>query len=140
MYMYVHTMASNCGCKGIRSCLVCEPDTLRKCTTVKNVPDKDVYMCYNCGNVINTSDSELSLSRPPLRRCAENDCKLADCLYSPDHVTTSDPHEQCIQFNGITVVKDFITPMLENDLIREIDSSEWAESQSGRRKQVERCS
>ena len=37
---------------------------------------------------------------------------------------------------GVTVVKEFISREEEREIVAEIDRSQWAESQSGRRKQV----
>ena len=37
---------------------------------------------------------------------------------------------------GVTVVKEFVSREEEREIVLEIDRSQWAESQSGRRKQV----
>lgn len=61
----------------------------------------------------------------------------------PGHDVTatieSHPHhdkQTGIEFPGIYVLPDFISPCEETDLMTGIDSLPWAISQSGRRKQV----
>ncbi len=131
---------SACGCKGIRTCLICESlvdsNVHKRFST--NIPsDTDIYMCYNCGNFIIDEEmrSQQTEQQTPLKRCvSQTTCILTNYLCSPDHVTISD--NQCVEFSGVTIVKDFISPLIERDLIQQIDSSRWAESQSGRMKQV----
>lgn len=52
-----------------------------------------------------------------------------------DHVMCGD---QKLDFGRISVVKNFISEEEEERIISAIDSLPWAESQSGRRKQVTR--
>jgi alkylated DNA repair protein alkB family protein 4 len=40
-----------------------------------------------------------------------------------------------VQFNGVTVIKEFLTTDEEAELASHVDSAQWVESQSGRRKQ-----
>lgn len=42
-----------------------------------------------------------------------------------------------VEFDGVTVVQDFLTHQEEKELIEAIDQQPWVESQSGRRKQVQ---
>lgn len=41
-----------------------------------------------------------------------------------------------VVFEGVTVVKDFMSRDEERNIVSQIDAHQWAESQSGRRKQV----
>ena len=43
------------------------------------------------------------------------------------------------ELKEVTVVKDFVSEEEERCIVAEIDGSRWAESQSGRRKQVSLC-
>lgn len=44
-----------------------------------------------------------------------------------------------LEFDGVTVVQEFISDDQEQALVQAIDRQPWAESQSGRRKQVRGC-
>lgn len=69
-------------------------------------------------------------------------CYKCNKIYVGDDVTiTIESHPEHgtqtgINFPGLYVLPDFISPVEENALMTGIDSSSWEISQSGRRKQV----
>lgn len=69
-------------------------------------------------------------------------CYKCNKIYVGDDVSaTIEAHPQHnqqigIEFPGIFVLPEFITPAEENRLVAGMDSQPWAVSQSGRRKQV----
>lgn len=118
------TRATTCGCRGIRKCLVCAPDNNNGASVCDIGTCTDLYQCYNCGKITETF---VVPSSSPWRKCIV-DCDDRSILY-PNVGRTE-------FFSGTIVIKDFITSDEEISLIRHIDESGWAESQSGRRKQV----
>lgn len=127
LWVWLKKMAT-CGCRGIRKCLICELNKEQR-SVADIVKDKSIefYQCYNCGNMIDIQETVILDALSPLRRC-KRDCNGEPTLYPPGHVTCS--------LNGTVVFKEFISVDEELFLIRQIDESGWAESQSGRRKQV----
>ncbi|KAK6184268.1 hypothetical protein SNE40_006769 [Patella caerulea] len=92
-----------CGCKGIRSCLLCENvDTATKLTESK--PLKIYEYCQQCRSAWEYG-------------------------HHPDHGGSS------IEFPGIYLQEEFVTEEQERDLCKNIDSTPFVDSQSGRRKQ-----
>ena len=99
-----------CACKGIRTCLLCEAN---KRSVEPEVADTyaDYYFCRECGD--NAFDHRFT-----------------------DHSTHTelDP-DSYINIDGVFVEPDIVTISQEAELIRRIDSFQWVDSQSGRRKQ-----
>ena len=121
-----------CGCRGIRRCLICQSDA----ATNVSISEKDIYQCCNCGRLMDNG-MEYEIFSPPLRKCRnEQNCQKQHHLVVPDHVTISTQSDETVSFGGVTVVKEFVTFKEEESLINQLDMSLWAESQSGRRKQV----
>lgn len=120
-------VAAKCGCKGIRTCLVCE----HKNAIVPQVdkPQMALYQCHKCGRIMEARApcGRLDPDAPPLYSC-QSICSNVRVLLAS--------HRQEWQFEGVTVVKDFISAEEEDLIVGEINSRVWAESQSGRRKQV----
>ena len=114
-------MAKSCGCRGERSCLVCErdgEDPERPAPLARH----EYYQCVSCGKLLQTSI------------CHTSCCNMA-VITVPDHVIISNSTN--VMFGGVLVVKEFISE--ERALVEQIDSSPWADSVSGRRKQVSAC-
>lgn len=101
-----------CGCKGIRSCLLCE--------------------------------TEYKIIKPNLKACFEKCSSYVYCPYCekawpgwnfdlykkhPNHQGTA------IEFPGVYIKLDFLTPWEINSLINILEKIPWEASQSGRRKQ-----
>lgn len=121
-----------CGCRGIRHCLVCQSDA------ATDVPksEREIYQCCNCGRLMHNG-MEYEILSSPLRKCRkEQNCQNQYHLVVPDHVTVSNQSDETISYGGVTVIKEFVTSKEEESLINQLDMSLWAESQSGRRKQV----
>ncbi|RDD36482.1 Alpha-ketoglutarate-dependent dioxygenase alkB-like protein 4 [Trichoplax sp. H2] len=115
-------MADNqlvCGCKGIRTCLICEKQgksfNQHQSTSQENV-DRYFY-CNQCHLTYRYSYSPL----------ADGDGAKANC---DNHATNLGP-----QINGIKVVNNFVTLEEESKMVTKIDLSTWTTSQSGRKKQ-----
>ncbi|CAH7257117.1 alpha-ketoglutarate-dependent dioxygenase alkB homolog 4 [Phodopus roborovskii] len=93
-----------CGCKGIRTCLICEKQ--------RHGP-------------------------PPWQISLQ---KKYQFLYCPDTGWAMGPEDSDFEgwafpFPGVTLIKDFVTPEEEAEMVRLMDSDPWKLSQSGRRKQ-----
>eukprot|EP00058_Branchiostoma_floridae_P011193 XP_002596681.1 hypothetical protein BRAFLDRAFT_219277 [Branchiostoma floridae] len=91
-----------CGCKGIRTCLLCEGER----TTVKAPQGHAVTYMY----------------------CNQ-------CHKAWRHMEGSRCQTEEMDFPGVLVVEDFITPEEEADIVTVIEGTEWKVSQSGRKKQ-----
>ncbi|BHF64324.1 alkB, alkylation repair 4 [Sparganum proliferum] len=101
------TIMSECGCKGVRVCKLCEG---RKAfITAPSVEEKfaEFAYCEKCGHVYIDS------------------LTLSSC---EDHIDGP-------TFHGVTLLLEFISEAEEEALIHEIDMSPWVPSQSGRYKQ-----
>ena len=124
-----------CACRGVRSCLLCErpaeaADRIKGSTTV-------FYQCYRCGVIVEEKlaepDSDDSLFFVCSGGCCRQEKKV---LSTAKEGTGLKEFLNGIVFEGVTVVKDFISREEERDIVSQIDAHQWAESQSGRRKQV----
>ena len=116
-------METSCGCTGIRTCLICEEKKRPRKPTIE--PSlTTLYMCPNCGRIFSTSGTAAISSSPPLQLCSP-------LCTSGEPVLHAAP-----ELKEVSVVKDFVTEEEERSIVAEIDSSRWAESQSGRKKQV----
>lgn len=117
---------ARCGCRGERSCLVCEEEA--RGPTV--LPDYQFYQCVNCGRLLQSMPADFPDG--PLVTCPAP-CGHAHVLTVPDHVTLG---TTSLEFGTISVVKEFVFADEETALVKHMDSLSWAQSQSGRRKQV----
>ena len=115
-----------CDCKGIRTCLVCENVKGSKLMPLINNPSKFYTICANCG-VLQKSDvsNEISLF------CEGKICKFP----SKTELLISNLMVEGIILDGIHLVKDFLSESEESEIVSVIDSIDWKNSQSGRRKQ-----
>lgn len=103
--------AQECGCTGIRQCLLCEE---------KNTP-------------INAFEEESTKRIRQYKLCILcGDTLPADELCSHNKALTQD----YILLEGVIVVQDFLSELEEQNIVTEIDRTIWKPSQSGRRKQV----
>ena len=92
---------------------------------------RSLYLCYRCGEVRSSlEDCRRDPALSPLRVCREP-CKASKVLGVPAFTrATTAP------FDGVTVVKEFLTEEEEAAILSAVDSHTWIDSQSGRRKQV----
>lgn len=109
-----------CGCKGYRSCFICEKEfSLPSCNLkdelLKKYGENSYIFCNQCNNIVlhNTW-------HPEIIKC--------NCTSPHDKLDTR-------PFPGILIIKDFITENEENELKNNLDQLNWDTSQSGRRKQ-----
>lgn len=101
-----------CGCKGCRTCLICEVSYGISPPEYKLDKDKGVYVfCPYCGNK------------------AWPGWDFGIYKQHPNH--TGQP----IEYSGVYIDLNFLSESEENRLIHEIDRMPWSLSQSGRRKQ-----
>lgn len=101
-----------CGCSGIRSCLLCEDyKTVNPSAYETDVKEQAWTYCTLCEEAWSKFDVSYGIEG----------CHL--------HGGTH------FEFNGITVIRNFITLSEESSIVKEIDESSWKPSQSGRRKQ-----
>ena len=120
-----------CGCRGARTCLLCERRKGNLARTNEDASASNVlYQCHNCGEIRPSRDCHEDPSLRPLHVCRES-CTAASVLYS-----SSLAQQENAPVEGVTVVKEFISRQEEAAILSDIDSQPWAESQSGRRKQV----
>ncbi|XP_022341933.2 alpha-ketoglutarate-dependent dioxygenase alkB homolog 4-like [Crassostrea virginica] len=97
---------SCCGCKGIRTCLICEQDGNGQKEFIK-CSSKIHQFCDLCNKAFEGG-------------------KIDD---HPNH------HGDSLEFPGIFIQRDFISPEEELEICQQIYQSPFVESQSGRRKQ-----
>ena len=113
-----------CGCKGFRSCLICEREgAVRLCPQPR---EWRYVQCRQCGTLFRGDHG------PSHGLCLET-CKPAPVMEVTDHVMCGDKR---LDFGGITIVKNFVSEEEEKRIVSATDGSPWFESQSGRRKQV----
>lgn len=99
-----------CGCKGRRTCLLCEKDFKLEIDSPQLNKELDTYVyCYLCNK-------------------AWLGWNIEDNLH-PNH------HGNSIDYCGIYIDPNFLSKAQEDDLISNIDKLPWDLSQSGRRKQ-----
>ena len=98
---------------------------------VTKEPVTSFYQCHNCGRILDEENICVDPNAPPLFTCG----KSLRC-----RPTTPALQARCtvkgLPFEGVTLVKEFVSCDEEEKLAHDIDRSAWAESQSGRRKQV----
>ncbi|KAK4877539.1 hypothetical protein RN001_010045 [Aquatica leii] len=100
-----------CGCKGCRTCLICEKEFGITNKTLNINRDKNSYIyCPDC----NLAWSGWDVNRDQIH---------------PNHTGTS------LSYPGVYIQRNFLTVKEEEYLIHNIDSVQWDLSQSGRRKQ-----
>ena len=115
-----------CGCRGARSCLLCQGEAGK--------PPRDetaslsLYFCYKCGEACGSECRE-DPALSPLRACWEP-CTSSRILRPAFTQATTPP------FEGVTVVKEFVTREEGASIVSAVDTQTWVDSQSGRRKQV----
>ncbi len=129
---------TECGCKGIRTCRLCEDE--KEYVSIKaRARDHVVHysFCVYCSGVVasleghncNTGSSSATTTTS------------ANTTYSlsNDTIESVNTLNAEIGFNGVHVVEDFITEQQEQDMVAHMDQHPWASSQSGRHKQVYLC-
>lgn len=99
-------------------------------------------MCED-GTKIYCPPDEPSLVLIQCALCGELLEKPADGA-CPGHVTCTPrrqwtPLSRELEFSGVSVIQEFTSLEEEKELVEAIDQEPWAESQSGRRKQVSQC-
>lgn len=124
-----------CGCKGIRSCAMCESSD-KPSEAVKENKQLSVYdFCVGCQaawninsnhscKVLDDFENKKNLSTSKYTR------DFANGLYSCDHMC-----QTSVNFNGVSVIKSFVTEREEESLCTAIYSTDFVSSQSGRMKQ-----
>ena len=100
-----------------------------------------LYQCHQCGKILREDETMQELESKPLLRCRTERC-------GPEMKTIRIKREPSDLYHGVcgatidtvpegvTVVKEFVSREEEREIVVEIDRNQWAESQSGRRKQV----
>lgn len=126
-----------CGCSGIRSCLLCE-DAGDQSGDASNVRDAlsvtctalNFTQCRLCGKFLKKEAQEHVTQCPipaPSGVCRLIVQESLSLGALPEGVT----------FEGVTMIQNFVSTDEEKELIAVIDQQHWVESQSGRRKQVD---
>ena len=127
-----------CACKGVRTCLLCE--TQDKAAAATHFDDSSIlfYQCHRCGKLLKEEHATPDLEATPLFACgAQHSCEGEKKIIAARLEASELDKRWCGGvFEGVTVVKNFISAEEEGEIVKEIDSHQWAESQSGRRKQV----
>lgn len=127
----------SCACKGVRTCLVCEEKGARPLSK-QSQNEMQYYVCYKCGKTCPiTVDHPSPLPVEPFCQTACDDIQslvVSDDLIAGNNAGTS------FKFDGVRIIKNFVSFEEEKELVSLIDSSQWVESQSGRYKQVRRIS
>ncbi len=125
---------ATCACKGIRSCLVCE---VTKESTSKATKEcsLELQMCYKCGTVSKANKSSSTPPLNPLWACSPA-CTIDGGRTIRPVATDVNYKDVLADFEEVVIVKEFVSPEEETSIVADIDHQKWAESQSGRRKQV----
>jgi len=115
-----------CACTGIRHCLKCEK---KESKVINNYTT--VVCCHLCGEIKQSRDLISSEGRLPLLHCINrvNTCQIRE-------VSLLIVRNTSLNFETVTVYKEFLTDKEESQIVKEIDSYQWVASQSGRHKQV----
>ncbi|CAO4369221.1 unnamed protein product [Caenorhabditis nigoni] len=116
--------AQECGCKGARFCALCETTE-----RVKNLRvEEDKHTNYK----VFVYDPTRQLAIPTDNLNSKS--SLQEIIDETDacHSTSA---ENAIQIDGLTLIHDFLTEAEESEVLEMIDTVEWVQSQSGRRKQ-----
>lgn len=100
---------------------------------LKDSLEREVYQCYKCGSLLYQREKYKEDENSLLMRC-NDDCQSINDLCLPGHVRHG--NDETAALDGVVVIKNFVSIQEEEALVKDIDSSMWAESQSGRRKQV----
>ena len=134
-----------CACKGIRSCLLCEkPEQTAgglgtaSANVSSNFEHNDpafFYQCHHCGKILREDETVPELDAKPLLRCTAGGCGPELRVIRIEKEASELCHSATVP-EGVTVIKEFVSSEEEREIVSEIDRSQWAESQSGRRKQV----
>ncbi|XP_028138312.2 alpha-ketoglutarate-dependent dioxygenase alkB homolog 4 [Diabrotica virgifera virgifera] len=98
-----------CGCKGLRSCYICEKDYNIVKSNFINLENGKYIYCYICNK--------------------------AWPGWSPEDNSHGNHTGESIEYPGVFIQTNFLSKQEENDLLATIDSMTWDPSQSGRRKQ-----
>lgn len=104
-----------CGCTGIRKCLLCEDFKNISKNTSEEEGSKAIHQykfCILCGSTLPADQQCIHCKEP-------GNCK-----------------GDSIELDGVTVIRDFVSELEEQAIVTEIDRTVWKPSQSGRRKQV----
>ncbi len=124
-----------CGCRGLRSCLLCEQQP-GATSLLQEEASHAIHQCYRCGRVLPEVGGKVQPdpTAPPLFTCVVpcSSSKVLRAWYGQEDSDDGGP----IRFEGVTVIKDFISAEEESAIVETVDGWKWAESQSGRRKQV----
>lgn len=130
-----------CGCKGIRTCLICENLTVKRSNFIKNANQqtKIVYnYCSQCGSKAWLKD-DLQTHLDDESYHLQHSSMETSITGSFEFSTKSNQLPKFIPIQGITVIKNVIGEDEEKLIVSLIDDpatpSPWVSSQSGRRKQ-----
>ena len=114
-------MRSECGCTGIRKCLLCEDKDKFKCVSINALEEecskkmRQYTFCVRCGRTLQAD-----------QKCTHRERK-------GEGPGTQDGR---VRLEGVSVILGFVTDIEEQTIVAEIDRTIWKPSQSGRRKQV----
>ena len=115
---YLFFKMVDCGCSGIRSCLLCESKKDDKTINLNHGKKlKTLMLCIKCQKLCLETVLKENLCQNTAQTCSEHGC-FEDVV------------------SGITVIEDFITEKEEEFIVAEIEKFPWRVSQSGRLKQV----
>ena len=110
-----------CGCKGYRSCFICEKEFgMTSCNLKDQLSQRygehSYIFCNKCNRIV------LHENWDPSTFSVCNETSMHNNLVTKP-------------FPGIFIIKDFITVSEERELVNDLDLLNWDMSQSGRRKQ-----
>ena len=130
---------NKCACKGVRSCIICERDgeAAEKWRVCDLATAMSFYQCHRCGNIAREELLDADSAEKPFFVCSTGSCGQEENIIRARHEFV-ELEGSCRSpvFEGVAVVKDFVSIEEERRIVSEIDANQWAESQSGRRKQV----
>lgn len=142
MGLLMELQSKTCVCKGIRSCLLCERPEQIGATAAASTFNRDpltstttFYLCHYCGKILREEETVPDLEAKPLLKCKTGNCgPVLNTIKTKKEGFELD--DSSVVPEGVTVIKEFVSREKEREIVLEIDGSQWAESQSGRRKQV----
>jgi alkylated DNA repair dioxygenase AlkB len=139
-----------CACKGIRTCVICEDIKKPKMDKYDKILNLNEFIEICNENILNPDEndtnikiSKFSIGINKISEVVEHSKYLYDNIFNHLNIlaTEIDLIKNNIHFNkdsifeGFYVIKNILTEEEKKNLVGEINSNQWNESQSGRKKQ-----
>ena len=106
-----------CACKGVRTCLICERPEVVAAKILED-PSITFYQCHRCGKLRKKEQLLPDIEATPLLVCGAGNCGLEKKIIAARKEAVELDKRWCSTvFEGVTVVKDFISPDEEREIL-----------------------